>query len=689
MSGKPPPQAPPRPDRRPKRPDQSPRLGTPTGAATERSERPQPPPRWSRGSPRSQIPSAEAPVRLPSFTAGSNPRASSDLTEKAGPPGRDPAKCLGRSVSAMYLRGADKIDQPVKVAPLALPLRTSNKPAPRSRLMRDGPAAASTSSIEMKSGSQISTRSPRQGSFLKNPFAKRRSSSKTIDVDSFVPLSSDKKKERRRKSSAITTSAGFIRSESSLRHNSSPRPDSADPSPRQVGDKDAVENKEAEATATPKGPTRAYQGRRSVLAEDSKVNKRLSQNLNANAITLYSRLEDRPDYETLRSSMILRDAPPLPPPPCLWSSKPPLHEDWPGWMDDTESNPRPLTSRECLKLGFHIELGRSAEPTLEDMELSDIEKDVAFFQQLVDSGDVFHFVGNTSKGPVIVSMEDVTDKRTLQKAIIRTPQKDERILVNTMSAGKPLKALCNQCPSLVTAKLAKVKKEDTETWTKELLRIEKQGMEKNYKFGVLYAAAGQTTEDEYFNNVDGSEAFYEFLDSIANRITLKGWGHFRGGLDVKTETTGEYSYYEILNGCEMMFHVSTLIPYYPKDTQQVERKRHFGNDIVVIIFKEGDEPFDPSTIRSQFNHVFVVVRPLKQDGETHYQVEWSCKPGVPPFKPYETSPGIYEKGRPFKARFLTKLLNAQRAAMYAKDFEHKLARTRKMLFTELVNGPNN
>lgn len=34
--------------------------------------------------------------------------------------------------------------------------------------------------------------------------------------------------------------------------------------------------------------------------------------------------------------------------------------------------------------------------------------------------------------------------------------------------------------------------------------------------------------------MEGSEQFYEFLDSIANKISLNGWGHFRGGLDVKS-----------------------------------------------------------------------------------------------------------------------------------------------------------
>ena len=184
------PTPPPRPERKNPAPsDRSIRLpgqGTPTGSRPPSSSR------WARGSPRSPIPSAEAPVRLPSFSPATNPRASSDLSGKPGlSQARDPSKCLGRSVSAVHLHGrnSNMITQPLKVA--TIPLDANPKSTPRGRLQRDGPAAASTSAIEMKSGSQISTRSPRQGSFLKNPFAKRRSSSKTIDVDSFVPLSSD------------------------------------------------------------------------------------------------------------------------------------------------------------------------------------------------------------------------------------------------------------------------------------------------------------------------------------------------------------------------------------------------------------------------------------------------------------------------------------------------------------------
>lgn len=57
---------------------------------------------------------------------------------------------------------------------------------------------------------------------------------------------------------------------------------------------------------------------------------------------------------------------------------------------------------------------------------------------------------------------------------------------------------------------------------------------------------------------------------------------------------------------------------------------------------------------SIFKDVFAVVSPVDIEGTVHYSVEWCTKPGVPPFRPYESNPPIYEHGEDFKERFLTK-----------------------------------
>lgn len=71
---------------------------------------------------------------------------------------------------------------------------------------------------------------------------------------------------------------------------------------------------------------------------------------------------------------------------------------------------------------------------------------------------------------------------------------------------------------------------------------------------------------------------------------------------VATESTGKESIYlEIFDDYHVMYHVATLIPFKEDDEQQIDRKRHLGNDIVIIVFKEGTQKFDPTVIKSQFN----------------------------------------------------------------------------------------
>lgn len=47
------------------------------------------------------------------------------------------------------------------------------------------------------------------------------------------------------------------------------------------------------------------------------------------------------------------------------------------------------------------------------------------------------------------------------------------------------------------------------------------------------------------------------------------WGRFRGGLDVTHGQTGTESVYCNFRNKEIMFHVSTKLPYTEGDTQQV------------------------------------------------------------------------------------------------------------------------
>lgn len=158
---------------------------------------------------------------------------------------------------------------------------------------------------------------------------------------------------------------------------------------------------------------------------------------------------------------------------------------------------------------------------------------------------------------------------------------------------------------------------------------------------------------------NGSDDFNEFLSFLGQEVTLKGFDKFAGGLDVKNDTTGTHSIYTEIYGYEIMYHVSTMLPYAPADPQQLERKRHLGNDVVVIVFKEGDELFKADCIHSEFNHVFIVVQKygVDDDGNTLYKLELTCKDSVPQsWRPLFPDPSVFKKEDSFREWLLTKCL---------------------------------
>ena len=68
--------------------------------------------------------------------------------------------------------------------------------------------------------------------------------------------------------------------------------------------------------------------------------------------------------------------------------------------------------------------------------------------------------------------------------------------------------------------------------------------------------------------------------------------------------------------CVMMFIIVAM---------QLLRKCHIGNDIVTVIFQDpGAKPFCAKNIRSQFQHVFIVVRCLPSSDNTPVKYKYVC-----------------------------------------------------------------
>jgi RAP1 GTPase activating protein 1 len=62
---------------------------------------------------------------------------------------------------------------------------------------------------------------------------------------------------------------------------------------------------------------------------------------------------------------------------------------------------------------------------------------------------------------------------------------------------------------------------------------------------------------------------------MGETITLKGYSGYTGGLDTKSDTTGTKSVCTKFRGYSVMYHVVPHLPYFPKDQQQVKKKKKF------------------------------------------------------------------------------------------------------------------
>ena len=90
-------------------------------------------------------------------------------------------------------------------------------------------------------------------------------------------------------------------------------------------------------------------------------------------------------------------------------------------------------------------------------------------------------------------------------------------------------------------------------------------------------------------------------------LTAHGrWSKYRGGLSTE-DRDGTQSIYTEIEGNEIMFHVSTLLPFHAEAKQQIDRKRHLGNDVVLV----------PSTLLHKFCTMHThVCTSMHSDGHT-------------------------------------------------------------------------
>ncbi|XP_018416938.1 PREDICTED: signal-induced proliferation-associated 1-like protein 2 [Nanorana parkeri] len=197
----------------------------------------------------------------------------------------------------------------------------------------------------------------------------------------------------------------------------------------------------------------------------------------------------------------------------------------------------------------------------------------------------------------------------------------------------------------------------------QLLKLDEQGLSFQHKVGILYCKAGQNTEEEMYNNETAGAPFDEFLDLLGQRVRLKGFNKYRAQLDNKTDSTGTHSLYTTYKDYELMFHVSTMLPYMPKNRQQLLKHRHMDKDLL------------------QISLYFNSIRDLKSR-----DVAVSRSKDVPSFGPPLPKSVTFPKSAVFRDFLLAKVINAENAAHKSEKFRAMATRTRQEYLKDLAEN---
>ncbi|XP_067859557.1 tuberin isoform X3 [Heptranchias perlo] len=134
-----------------------------------------------------------------------------------------------------------------------------------------------------------------------------------------------------------------------------------------------------------------------------------------------------------------------------------------------------------------------------------------------------------------------------------------------------------------------------------------------HKIGIVYVGEGQTNNEvEILSNAYGSSRYAQFLTGLGKLIYLQDCNPeqiFLGGLDTSGDD-GQFTYCWHDDIMQAIFHIATLMPNKESDKACCNKKRHIGNDYVVVIYKDTEEEYKLGTIKGQFNFVEIIIKPL-------------------------------------------------------------------------------
>eukprot|EP01119_Soliformovum_irregulare_P009007 TRINITY_DN2211_c0_g2_i1.p1 TRINITY_DN2211_c0_g2~~TRINITY_DN2211_c0_g2_i1.p1 ORF type:complete len:617 (+),score=167.08 TRINITY_DN2211_c0_g2_i1:91-1941(+) len=273
------------------------------------------------------------------------------------------------------------------------------------------------------------------------------------------------------------------------------------------------------------------------------------------------------------------------------------------WRDE-ENKSDPLgTPLLDIPRGWHVEIACKSQGNLASPPDMVIEPKFTPYLTHLRKLPHSHYLAGTEEDPVVITVEEIESgaEKKPQRTIIRTKEHDVLVLMPTGVDRKPI------YQQLVTSSIGNIKQASSPLLNDQLVLFEETNEYVCFKMGILYCKTNQNTELEMLTNSEPSVHCQEFLDMLGTTVNLEEHQGYRGGLDAHRD--GKFSLFTQYEDIEIMWHVSTMLTHNPADPKHVTKKRHIGNDVVNVIFRDPPvdgvphRPLNPNIIRSQLTRM--------------------------------------------------------------------------------------
>ncbi len=127
-----------------------------------------------------------------------------------------------------------------------------------------------------------------------------------------------------------------------------------------------------------------------------------------------------------------------------------------------------------------------------------------------------------------------------------------------------------------------------------------------------------------------------------------------------------------------------MIPFVEGDQQQLERKRHIGNDLCVIVFLDDGAEFpNLESFKTEMTNVYLVISVMEIHKELgrFYRIGVASRMGIENVSP--EIPEAITGGDGLRRFVLAKLINSERAVQRSPVFEQLRRTVRKELLMRL------